>query len=122
MPDFEIHLLKNFVREIGSAQYTNCRAIELRPRRLIEAFEGSLVAFGDSGQQPDKFRRRQHKTSPTPRDSARPFNRLLAVGGLQSSGESGRQQTVGWATRPPTVLPCLPGHVGALSTQWSLSV
>src|SRR6185437_767220 len=63
VPDLDVGLLDDFLRQILSAQDTEHDTKEFRPCRGVEALKGGLIPLGDGGNQPDQLNRGQHSAS-----------------------------------------------------------
>ena len=60
VPDLDVSVLNDLLREILTPQDTEHHAEQFRPRGAVEALESGLVPLRNSGDQPDQFSRRQH--------------------------------------------------------------
>ena len=64
VPDLDVGLLNDLLREILSPQDTQHHAEEFRARGGVEALESGLIPLRNRGNQPDQLSRRQHSASP----------------------------------------------------------
>ena len=86
VPDLDVSLLNDLLREILTPQDTQHHAEEFRARGGIKPLESRLIPLRNRGNQPDQLSRRQHSSVPKTRgfldrdciQPARPSSRLVS--------------------------------------------
>src|SRR5439155_14758749 len=68
VPDLDVSLLNDLLREVLTAQHTEHDAEEFRARGGVNALKSRLIPLRNCGNQPDQLRWRQHSASPKTRD------------------------------------------------------
>src|SRR6185369_9599162 len=69
VPDLDVSLLNDLLREVLTAQDTEHDAEEFRARGGVKALKSGLIPLRNRGNQPDQLRWRQHSASPKSRSS-----------------------------------------------------
>ena len=72
VPDLDVSLLNDLLREILSPQDTEDHAKEFRARGGIKPLKSSLIPLRNRGNQPDQLSWRQHSASPKSRSPIAP--------------------------------------------------